>query len=42
MVPEIVKVWATEEKFAVAFAPLTVNAVFAGVKVNPVLVGATV
>jgi hypothetical protein len=33
---------AADEKFAVAFAPLTVTAWFAGVNVKPVLVGVTV
>jgi hypothetical protein len=33
---------AADEKFAVAFAPLTVTAWFAGVKVKPVLLGVTV
>jgi hypothetical protein len=41
MVPEIVKVWA-EVKLAVALAPLTVTALFGGVKRYPVLVGVTV
>jgi hypothetical protein len=42
MVPVIVKVCATELKFAVAFAPLTVIAWFTGVKIKPVLAGVTV
>jgi hypothetical protein len=33
---------AADEKFAVAFAPLTVTAWLAGVKVKPALVGVTV
>jgi hypothetical protein len=32
MVPEIVKVCATDEKFTVALAPFTVTGVLAGVK----------
>jgi hypothetical protein len=43
MVPEIVNVCAAVLlKFAVAFAPLTVTAWFAGVNAKPVLVGVTV
>jgi hypothetical protein len=42
MVPVIVKVCATELKFAVAFAPLTVTVWLPGVKTKPVLVGVTV
>jgi hypothetical protein len=38
----MVKVCATELKFAVAFAPFTVTAWLAGVKMNAVLVGVTV
>jgi hypothetical protein len=43
IVPLIVKVGcAADEKFAVAFAPLTVTAWLAGVNVKPALVGVTV
>ena len=42
IVPLIVKVCATELKFAIAFAPFTVTAWLAGVKMNAVLVGVTV
>ncbi len=42
IVPLIVNVCAVEVKLAVTLAPLTVTARFVGVKVNPLLLGATV